>query len=57
MGTGRYLALLEIKVAMATLLGRFEIAAVDTPDGQEPRELLQLAMAPVGLSMRLAPRA
>jgi cytochrome P450 len=54
---GRYLALLEMKVAMATLLGRFEITAVDTPDGQEPRELLQLAMAPVGLSMRLAPRA
>ena len=41
---------------MTTLLGRFEITAVDTPDGKEPRELLQLAMAPVGLSMRLAPR-
>jgi cytochrome P450 len=53
---GRYLALLEMKVAMTTLLGRFEITAVDTPDGQEPRELLQLAMAPVGLSMRLAAR-
>ena len=53
---GRYLALLEMKVAMATLLGRFDITAVDTPDGQEPRELLQLAMAPVGLSMRLAQR-
>jgi cytochrome P450 len=53
---GRYLALLEMKVAMATLLGHFEITAVDTPDGEEPRELLQLAMAPVGLSMRLAPR-
>jgi cytochrome P450 len=54
---GRYLALLEMKVAVATLLGRFEIRAVDTPDGGEPRELLQLAMAPVGLSMRLALRA
>jgi len=54
---GRYLALLEMKVAMTTLLGRFEITAVATPDGKEPRELLQLAMAPVGLSMRLAPRA
>jgi cytochrome P450 len=53
---GRYLALLEMKVAMTTLLGRFDITAVDTPDGQEPRELLQLAMAPVGLRMRLAPR-
>jgi cytochrome P450 len=54
---GRYLALLEMKVAMTTLLGHFDIASVDTPDGKEPRELPQLAMAPVGLSMRLAPRA
>jgi cytochrome P450 len=54
---GRYLALLEMKVAMTTLLGRFDITAVDTPDGREPRELLQLAMAPVGLSMRLQVRA
>ena len=54
---GRQLALLEMKVAMTTLLGRFDITAVDTPDGQEPRELLQLAMAPVGLRMRLKPRA
>ena len=53
---GRYLALLEMKMAMATLLGHFEIASVSTPDGQEPRELLQLAMAPVGLSMRLRER-
>jgi cytochrome P450 len=54
---GRYLALLEMKVAMTTLLGRFDIVSVDTPDGQEPRELLQLAMAPVGLGMRLKARA
>jgi cytochrome P450 len=50
---GRYLAILEMKLAMATLLGRFDIESVDTPDGKEPRELLQLAMAPVGLRMRL----
>jgi cytochrome P450 len=50
---GRYLALLEMKVAMATLLSRFDIHSVDTPDGEEPRELLQLAMGPVGLTMRL----
>ncbi len=54
---GRYLALLEMKVAMATLLGRFELRSVDTADGAEPRELLQLAMGPVGLRMRLALRA
>ena len=34
---GCYLAPLEMKVAMTTLLGRFDITAVDTPDGQEPR--------------------
>lgn len=50
---GRYLALLEIKMAMAVLLQHFDIAAVDTPDGLPPRELLQLAMAPVGLTMKL----
>ena len=50
---GRYLALLEMKVAMATLLGRFEITALDTPDGLEPREHMALTMTPVGLTMKL----
>lgn len=54
---GRYLALMEIKLAMAALLRHFDIAAVDTPDGQAPREHLQLAMGPVGLTMRLRARA
>ncbi len=54
---GRYLALLEMKVAMATLLGRFDIAAVETPDGAEAREHLEVTMAPVGLTMRVRPRA
>ncbi len=54
---GRYLALMEIKLAMAALLRHFDIASVDTPDGQAPREHLQLAMGPVGLSMRLRLRA
>ncbi|MDN3919358.1 cytochrome P450 [Roseateles violae] len=53
---GRYLALLEIKLAMATLLSRFEIAAVDTPDGAEPQERLAFTMAPLGLTMRLRER-
>lgn len=53
---GRYLALLEIKLAMAVLLAHFDIAEVSTPDGREPRELLQLAMGPVGLRMRLRER-
>lgn len=53
---GRYLALMEIKLAMTVLLRHFDIVAVDTPDGQAPRELLQLAMGPVGLTMRLRSR-
>ncbi|HUL65455.1 MAG TPA: cytochrome P450 [Burkholderiaceae bacterium] len=53
---GRYLALLEMKMAMATLLGRFDIVSVDTPDGGEARESLSVTMAPVGLTMRVRPR-
>ena len=51
---GRYLALLEIKIAMAMLLGSFDIAGVDTPDGGEAQELMGFVMSPVGLSLRLA---
>lgn len=50
---GRYLALLEIKMAMAMLLSTFEIESVGTPDGGEPREHMAFAMAPVGLNLRL----
>jgi cytochrome P450 len=53
---GRYLALLEMKMAMATLLGRFDIGRVDTPDGRPARERLSFTMAPVGLRMRLRER-
>ena len=53
---GRYLALLEMKLAMAALLGRFDIASVDTPDGRETRELLSFTMMPVGLRMKLRER-
>jgi len=53
---GRYLALLEMKVAMATLLCCFDLQGVETPDGTEPRELLGFTMAPVGLRMRLSER-
>jgi len=54
---GRYLALLEMKLAMAALLGRFDIASVDTPDGRAARELLSFTMMPVGLRMELRERA
>jgi cytochrome P450 len=53
---GRYLALLEMKMALAVLLGHFDLTHVGTVDGQPPRELLQLAMAPVGLRMQLRER-
>ncbi|HEX5611454.1 MAG TPA: cytochrome P450 [Burkholderiales bacterium] len=50
---GRYLALLEMKMAMAMLLSHFEIAGVDTPDGSEARERLSFTMTPVDLRLRL----
>jgi len=54
---GRYLALTEMKLAMAMLLGSFEIESVGTADGREPEEHLAFTMAPLGLRMRLRPRA
>ncbi len=53
---GRYLALLEMKMAMATLLGRFDIEQVDTAHGQDPVEHMAFTMTPVGLRMRLRAR-
>jgi len=54
---GRYLAILEMKMVMAMLLGGFDIERVDTPDGDEAREHLAFTMAPVGLRLRLATQA
>lgn len=53
---GRYLALLEMKMALVVLLGRFDIVGVDTPDGAEARERLAFTMAPVGLRLRVRER-
>ena len=50
---GRYLALLEMKLAMAMLLSSFDIESVNTPDGAPAREKMAFTMTPVGLSMRL----
>lgn len=50
---GRYLALLEIKVAMAMLLGQFQIDKIATPDGKEAVELMEFGMSPIGLTMYL----
>jgi len=53
---GRFLAMLEIKLAAAMLLQSFDIAAIDTPDGRPAQEHMALTMVPVGLRMRLRPR-
>ena len=50
---GRYLALLEMKMAMAMLLSCFDIEAVDTPDGQPARRAHGLHDEPGGLALRL----
>jgi cytochrome P450 len=54
---GRYLALLEIKMAMAMLLAHFDIDSVNTPDGAEPAEHMSFTMTPIGLRMHLRERA
>jgi cytochrome P450 len=54
---GRYLALVEIKMAMATLLNRFDLASVGSPGGGEAAERMEFTMMPVGLEMRLRERA
>ncbi|HSV44378.1 MAG TPA: cytochrome P450 [Ramlibacter sp.] len=53
---GRYLALLEIKMAMAMLLAGFEIESVQPEGGGEVQEKLAFTMSPVGLKLRLKAR-
>ena len=50
---GRHLALVEMKMVMAMLLGCFEIERLDTPAGEPAEERLAFTMAPVGLQMTL----
>ena len=50
---GRYLALAEMKMLLAMLLGGFEIQEVSTPDGGEAQEIMAFTMSPVGLKLRL----
>ena len=54
---GRYLALLEIKMAAAMLLAHFDIESVATTDGGEAIEHMAFTMTPLGLQMRLRERA
>ena len=53
---GRYLALMEIKMAMATLLGSFDVVSVTPATGTDVSERLAFTMTPSPLTMRLAPR-
>ncbi|MET3106709.1 cytochrome P450 [Oxalobacteraceae bacterium GrIS 2.11] len=53
---GRYLALLEMKIAIAMLLTRFEIDNISAPGGQAAQEHMAFTMVPVGLKMRLKSR-
>ena len=53
---GRQLAMLEIKIALATLLGAFEIESVVPSAGAEPDELMSFTMTPSALTMRLRER-
>ena len=41
---GRYLAMQEMKMALAMLLANFDIVDVRTPDGGEAQERLQKAL-------------
>ena len=53
---GRYLALLEMKVAIAMLLARFDIETVATSHGGEPDERSGFVMAPEAMTMGLTLR-
>ena len=50
---GRYLALLEMKLAISALLTHFDITAVDAPGGGAAAEHLAFTMTPLGLTMTL----
>lgn len=53
---GRYLALMEIKVAMATLLANFEVTQVRPLTGSAPKEVMGFTMMPAPLAITLRQR-
>ena len=53
---GRQLAMVEMKMALAVLLGSFEIESVATASGRDPEERLSFTMAPEPLTMQLRQR-
>jgi cytochrome P450 len=54
---GRYLALLEMKMVLATIARNYELIEVGTENGAPPCERLDFTMSPVGLRMKLRTRA
>ncbi len=54
---GRHLAMIEIKMALAVLVGYFDIESVSAHGGDEPDERVTLTMAPEPLTLRLRRRA
>ncbi len=54
---GRYLALLEMKMVLATIARNYELVEVGTETGAPPSERLDFTMSPVGLRMKLRARA
>ncbi len=54
---GRYLAMLEMKMVLATIARNYQLIEVGTEDGAPPREHLAFTMAPVGLRMKIKARA
>lgn len=54
---GRYLALVEMKLALAMLLSQFTIDEVAAPGGGEAREVMSFTMFPGGLTLKLSPKS
>jgi cytochrome P450 len=54
---GRYLAMLEMKMVLATIARNYELIEVATATGAPPKETFAFTMYPAGLRMRIKPRA
>ncbi len=53
---GRYLALLQMKMVLATLARNYELIEVGTEDGAPPQERFAFTMFPLGLRMKIGTR-
>jgi cytochrome P450 len=54
---GRYLAMLEMKMVLATIARNFELIDVSTGDGAPPQERLAFTMFPVDLKLKVRRRS